>query len=396
MKHAVPQAPLFDALDRYVEHELVAAGRVAGAQLAIQYGDELHEACFGHLDRERSRPMPPDAIFRIFSMTKPITSVAFMMLVEAGRVALHDPVSRFLPRWGSLAAPGFPDGRAMRIVDLLTHCSGLTYGLQYRTDIDAAYRRSVAMDAGAQSLEDFVAALSTLPLEFEPGTAWNYSVASDVLGYLIELISGEGLREFFKRRIFDPLGMTDTDFSVTPANRHRVAECYIRRADELLARPRDSFEGDLTATPRFLSGGGGLLSTLKDYLAFGNAILRQGRRGAAGLLAPATWELMSTNHLPAGRDLPGSAHGIFSDRSYASVGFGFGWATTLDSAAAALRGNPGDAFWSGMANTFFWCDPREKLIGVFMTQILPAEVYPLQRDIRRLTYEAIETASGRA
>jgi CubicO group peptidase (beta-lactamase class C family) len=391
MRQSLSPTSRFDAVDRYVERELVHAGRVAGAQLAIQHHGELHEAHFGYLDREQTRPMRTDALFRIFSMTKPITSVAFMMLVEAGCVALNDPVSRFIPSWSGLAAPGMLDGRAMRIVDLLTHCSGLTYGLQYRTEIDAAYRKRIGMDAGAQSLEEFVAVLGTLPLEFEPGTAWNYSVASDVLGYLIEKISGESLRDFFKRRIFEPLGMTDTDFSVPVASRDRVAECYVNRAEERLANVRPSFEADLTAMPTFFSGGGGLLSSLKDYLAFCNAILDQGRGGDARLLTPETWELMSTNHLPDGQDLPGAAQGIFSDSSYAGVGFGLGWATTLDASTSALRGNPGDTFWSGMANTFFWCDPQEQLIGVFMTQILPAETYPIQREVRRLTYEAIET-----
>jgi CubicO group peptidase (beta-lactamase class C family) len=329
-------------------------------------------------------------------MTKPITSVALMMLVEEGTVRLQDPVSRFIPSWSGLKARGSAVGREMRIVDLLTHCSGLTYSIQYRTEIDAAYRKTLSMRRDGQSLEALVEELSRLPLEFEPGAAWNYSVATDVLGFIIEKVSGRPFRDFLKFRIFDPLRMTDTDFNVPAEKTHRVAGCYVRRPDELLSLPGPSFESEHTAEPTFCSGGGGLFSTLKDYLAFCNAILNQGRRGEVRLLSAATWRLMSTNHLPGGDDLPSVAQGLFSERGYAGIGFGLGWATTIDSARAELRGTPGDIFWSGMANTFFWCDPVEELIGIFMTQIFPSETYPLQREIRALTYDAITGVSDTA
>jgi CubicO group peptidase (beta-lactamase class C family) len=355
----------FDQVDRYIERDYF-------------------------LDRERTRPMAANSIFRIFSMTKPITSVAFMMLVEEGSIGLDDPVSRFIPSWAGLKPRGASASRPMRVVDLLTHCSGLTAGFHYRTDIDAEYRRSLSLQPDGQNLETFVEELGRIPLEFEPGTAWHYSVSTDVLGYLVEKVSGLSFRDFLMLRIFEPLGMTDTDFHVPFAKRDRLAECYVRRPEEKLGQPRPSFERDRTAAPTFYSGGGGLLSTLDDYLAFSNAGLSQGRRAAARLLAPATWELMSRNHLPGGGDLPSVAQGLFSDDSYAGVGFGLGWATTVDTAAARLRGTPGDIFWSGMANTFFWCDPAEQLIGIFMTQILPPDVYPLQERIRALTYDAIQ------
>jgi CubicO group peptidase (beta-lactamase class C family) len=328
-------------------------------------------------------------MYRIFSMTKPITSVAFMMLVEEGRVALGDSVARFIPGWSNLRLRAQPVTREMRIVDLLSHQSGLTYGIQYRTDVDALYRKALSMQSNGQALDEFTATLGTLPLEFEPGTAWNYSVATDVLGYLIENLSGQSLREFLRQRIFGPLGMQDTDFSVPATDRLRVAECYVRRPEELLGTPGPSFEGDLTADPRFLSGGGGLISTVQDYLRFCNVILHRGRYGAARLLSPETLTLMSTNHLPLDRDLPAASSGLFSDAGHAGIGFGLGWATTIDPVASQLRGSRGDAFWSGMANTFFWCDPQEELIGIFMTQLLPSETYPLQRQIRALAYDAI-------
>ena len=388
MNPSAPQTTRFSAVDRHIHDEYIRTGRLAGAQIAIQHRGELHRSCFGFLDRERNRPMRADCIFRIFSMTKPITSVALLMLIEQGRIGLDDPVSRYIPAWADLRLRGGKRSRAMRVVDLLTHCSGLTAGFQYRTEIDATYRKVLSMQSDGPDLRTFVDELSRLPLEFEPGTAWNYSVSTDVLGFLIQEVSGLSFRDFLKAQIFDPLDMTDTDFHVPTPKRERLAECYVRRADEPLGRLSTSFESDRTAEPTFYAGGGGLLSTVDDYLAFAAAILSQGRHARARLLSPATWKLMSTNHLPGGKDLPSVAQGLFSDDTYTGVGFGLGWATTIDR-ASPLRGTPGDVFWSGMANTFFWCDPAEQLIGIFMTQIVPSDVYPLQAQIRALTYDAV-------
>jgi CubicO group peptidase (beta-lactamase class C family) len=379
-----------DELGRFIQSQYIDSGRLAGAQLAVQHHGSVYESCFGFLDREWTRPLQSDAIFRIFSMTKPITSVAFMMLVEEGRVGLSDPVARYIPAWRDLRVGDKPALREMRIVDLLSHMSGLTYGIQYRTDIDALYRKSLSMQPAGQSLDAFAAALGGLPLEFEPGSAWNYSVSTDVLGYLIERISGQSFRDYLMQRILEPLAMHDTDFSVAPAKLERLAACYVCRSDELLGLPGPSFEGDRTVEPRFHSGGGGLMSTVADYLIFCNVILNQGRHGNMQLLAPETLRLMSTNHLPMGRDLPAATAGLFSEAGHSGIGFGLGWATTVDPKLTQLGGNPGDAFWSGMANTFFWCDPSEDLIGIFMTQLLPSEVYPLQKQIRTRVYDAIK------
>jgi CubicO group peptidase (beta-lactamase class C family) len=203
-------------------------------------------------------------------------------------------------------------------------------------------------------------------------------------------LSGQSFRAFLRRRILDPLGMTDTDFSISSANRGRLAEVYVRRSDELLGLPGASFDGDRTGEPTFLSGGGGLLSTVKDYLKICGLILNRGSVGGVRLLARQTVELMCRNQLPRGGDLPGSSRGLFSDTAHAGIGFGLGWATTIDPADALLPGNRGDAYWSGMANTFFWCDPAEDLSCVFMTQLLPSEVYPLQRDVKSRVYAALE------
>jgi CubicO group peptidase (beta-lactamase class C family) len=395
MQLPAPQDARFSRVDRYVQQEFIDTGRLAGAQIVIQHRGMIHRRCFGFLDRERTRPMSPDSIFRIFSMTKPITCVAAMMLVERGLMRLEDEVSRYLPSWSGLKVRGAGRARPMRIVDLLTHCSGLTAGFQYRTEIDALYRQSLSMRSDGPDLRAFVDELSRFPLEFEPGTAWNYSVSTDVLGFVIQEVSGQGFRDFLKCQIFDPLNMTDTDFHVPPAKRARLAECYVRRSGEPLGQLKDSFEPDLTAIPTFYSGGGGLLSTTSDYFSFANAILSQGERGQPRLLSPETWKLMSTNHLPGGKDLRSVARGMFREDIYAGVGFGLGWATTINAATAGLCGTPKDTFWSGMANTFFWCDPVEQLIGIFMTQILPADVYPLQAEVRELTYHTVREGDRR-
>ena len=333
--------------------------------------------------------MTSDCIFRIYSMTKPVTSVAVMMLVERGLLSLDDEVARYIPAWAGQTVNGSSRARPMRIIDLLTHCSGLTAGFQNRTEIDALYRENITLRSDGPDLRAFVQELARFPLEFEPGTQWNYSVSTDVLGFVIQEVSGQSFRDFLKSQIFDPLAMIDTDFHVPPAKRARLAECYVRRSAEPLATLKPTFEPDLTAIPTFYSGGGGLLSTISDYLAFANAILSQGARQDMPLLSPDTWKLMSTNHLPGGKDLPSVSHGLFTGADYVGSGFGLGWATTIDAATAGLAGSPGDTSWSGMANTFFWCDPAEQLIGIFMTQILPNETYPLQAQVRALTYAAI-------
>jgi CubicO group peptidase (beta-lactamase class C family) len=391
MQSPASHNPQFTRVDRHIQQDYIDTGRLAGAQIAIQHRGALHKRSFGFLDREATRPMSTDCIFRIFSMTKPIACVAAMMLVEKGLMRLEDEVARYIPSWSRLKVRGAPQARPMRVVDLLTHCSGLTAGFQYRTEIDSLYRQTLSMRSDGPDLGAFVRELSRLPLEFEPGTAWIYSVSTDVLGFVIQEVSGQSFRDFLKSQIFGPLNMTDTDFHVPAAKRARLAECYVRRSGESLGQLKDSFEADRTAVPTFYSGGGGLLSTTSDYLSFARAILSQGERDRARLLSPATWKLMSTNHLPGGKDLRSVALGIFCEDNYAGVGFGLGWATTINAATAGFCGTPGDIFWSGMANTFFWCDPAEQLIGIFMTQILPSDVYPLQVKVRELTYKAVRT-----
>src|ERR1700724_4601744 len=273
---------------------------------------------------DRRIAVKDDTIFRIYSMTKPITSIAFMMLVEEGRVALDEPVHKYIPEWKNLGvfvagtAPAFltkPPSRPMLIVDLLRHTSGLTYGFQQRSNVDAAYREmKIGEVVKAGTLSSMIADLAKIPLEFSPGAAWNYSVATDVIGYLIEKISGMPFEAFLKERIFDPLGMNDTDFFVPTEKVHRFAACYSADPQGGMTFHAADRKGGLTlqddpatsfflAPPSLISGGGGLWSTAADYLTFCRALINGGELGGARLIGPKTLALMTTNHVPGGRDL---------------------------------------------------------------------------------------------
>jgi CubicO group peptidase (beta-lactamase class C family) len=386
--------------------------------LVCRRGKVVHSALQGLADVERNIPVKDDTIFRIYSMTKPITSVAFMMLVEEGGVALDEPVAKHIPEWRDLAVyvsgmpmlglppdswPKFitrPAARPMQIVDLLRHTSGLTYGFQNRTNVDAAYRSMKLGEIGfAGTLRSMIEGLATVPLEFSPGEAWNYSVSTDVLGYLIQKISGKPFEQFLKERIFDPLGMVDTAFYVPADKAHRLAACYSadgRGGKVLQDDPRTS---PFLKSPSFVSGGGGLLSTAADYLQFCGMLLGRGALGNTRLLSPKTLALMTTNHLPRGKTLPELSLSLFSEATYDGVGFGLGFAVTIDPARTLLPGSPGEFWWGGAAATSFWIDPAEDLAVIFMTQCLPSTAYPVRRELRTLVYSAItesnrETRSG--
>jgi len=367
----------------------------------------VHSVVQGFADLERRVPVRDDTIFRIYSMTKPITSVAFMMLFEEGRVALDEPVHKYIPEWKNLGvfvagtSPSFlarPTSRPMQIVDLLRHTSGLTYGIQQRSNVDAAYREKKIAEAG--TLQGMVEELAQIPLEFSPGEAWNYSVSADVLGYLIGKISGRPFEQFLKERIFDPLGMADTGFYVPSAKAARFAACY--SADppgKLMFRPTER-KGTLTllddptksaylSPPSFVSGGGGLVSTASDYLTFCRALINGGELGGTRLLGPKTLQLMTSNHLPGGVDLPALSRSMFSEATNSGIGFGLGFAVTMDPAKTLLPGSAGEYFWGGAAGTAFWVDPAEELIAIFMTQLMPSSAYPIRRELRTLVYAAI-------
>jgi CubicO group peptidase (beta-lactamase class C family) len=387
-------------IEDHLKRRYVDAGRFPGTQLLVyRRGHVVHDAVQGLADIERKAPLKRDTIFRIYSMTKPITSVAFMMLVEEGRVALDEPVHKYIPSWKNLGvfqagvAPLFqtrPPARPMLVIDLLRHTSGLTYGFQQRTNVDAAYReKKIGEIEKAGTLQSMIEDLAKIPLEFSPGEAWNYSVATDVLGYLIETISGKPFGQFLQERIFDPLGMTDTGFFVPPAKAHRLAACYAADGKGGTTLQDDPATSSFLSPPSLISGGGGLCATAADYLTFCRALLNGGELGGVRLLGPKTLALMTSNHLPGGRDLTQLSKSMFSEATYAGVGFGLGFSVTLDPALTMIPGSAGEYAWGGAATTSFWIDPAEELIAIFMTQVLPSSAYAVRRELRTMIYAAV-------
>src|SRR3954466_3471782 len=403
--------PALDRIEDHLKRRYIDAGRFPGTQLLVyRRGNVVYSAVQGFADLERKAPVKHDTIFRIYSMTKSIPSVAFMMLVEEGRVALDEPVHKYIPEWKNLGvfqagiAPGFltrPPARPMQIIDLLRHTSGLTYGFQQRSNVDAAYReKNIGELEIAGTLEGMIADLAGIPLDFSPGDAWNYSVSADVIGYLIGKISGMPFEQFLKERIFDPLGMADTGFYVPADKAHRFAACYNADPRGMMSFHATEKKGGLSlqddpttssflTPPSFISGGGGLCSTAADYLTFCRALLAGGELGGVRLIGPKTLALMTTNHLPGNRDLPAISRSMFSEAAYNGIGFGLGFSITMNPAKTLLAGNPGEYAWGGAATTSFWVDPAEELIAIFMTQVLPSSAYPLRRELRTMIYSAI-------
>ncbi len=390
-------------IDAHLRARYLDTGKLKGVlTLVARHGEVAHLSALGLADAERGAPMREDTIFRIYSMTKPITSAAFMMLVEEGLVALDDPVAKYIPEWENLGvyAGGFmetfrttPPARPMLIVDLLRHTSGLTYGFQQRTNVDAAYRKLGLGEVETKgTLDRMVAALAGIPLEFSPGTAWNYSVSTDILGYLIGEISGTPFQTFLHERLFGPLGMDDTDFFVPAEKAHRFAACYGLGPKGVTLQDDPTTSSYLHA-PTFYSGGGGLVSTAADYLKFCKMILGGGTSGGVQLLSPKTVQLMGANHL-GGRDLSTMSKSLFSEAAYAGLGFGLGFSTTIDPAATLIPASAGDMSWGGAASTFFWIDPHEDLIAILMTQLLPSSAYPIRRELRTLVYSAFTDSAG--
>jgi len=277
----------------------------------------------------------------------------------------------------------------MLIVDLLRHTSGLTYGFQQRSNVDAAYREmKIGEVEKAGTLDSMISDLAKIPLEFSPGEAWNYSVATDVIGYLIGKISGKPFEQFLKERIFDPLGMNDTDFFVPAAKAHRLAACYTAEKGGITLQD-DPATSSFLAPPSLISGGGGLCSTTADYLTFCRALLGGGELGGVRLVGPKTLALMTSNHLPGGRDLPAMSRSLFSEATYNGIGFGLGFSVTMNPALTLIPGSAGEYSWGGAATTSFWIDPAEELIAIFMTQVLPSSAYPVRRELRTMVYAGI-------
>ena len=386
-------------IDAFLNAKYIETGRLPCAQVQIvRRGELVHETVLGLADVERKAKAESDTVYRIYSMTKPVTSLAFMMLVEEGLVALDDPVSRFIPEWKGLgvfsAGTGpyltTPPTRPMQMVDLLRHTAGLTYGFQNRTNVDAAYRKlRIADPTGPLDFNGTVEALAKLPLEFSPGEAWNYSIATDILGILVERISGQPFEVFLKTRIFEPLGMDETGFALTSGQTDRFAACYNATPTGGLSLQDDPKTSAYHAAPNFHSGGGGLVSSAADYMKFCRMLLNRGKAGQDWLVAPRTLALMASNHLPDGQDLTQLSRSLFSEATNAGVGFGLGFAVTFDPVKAMLPSSPGEFYWGGAASTAFFVDPVEDIAVVIMTQVMPSSTYPVRRELRTLIYSAL-------
>jgi CubicO group peptidase (beta-lactamase class C family) len=390
-------------LARIGEHfqRYIDAGKLAGAlTLVARRGQIAYLEPRGHLEIERRRPVTRDSVFRIYSMTKPIASVGLMMLYEQGRLQLDDPVQRFIPSWKDLRVfvsgnhpvwKTAPAERAMTVRDLLSHTSGLTYGFMERTNVDAAYRKLGVADRtrAGYTLSDMVETLAELPLEFSPGTRWNYSVSTDVVGHLVEVISGQRLDAYLREHVLEPLDMRDTSFVVADRQVPRFAANYERQADGTL-KLIDDPERSLYRECSFFSGGGGLVSTAPDYFRFTAMLRNRGELDGVRVLGRKTVELMTMNHLPASQDLTELAQaGMFTETAYGGVGFGLGFSVMQSAARAQIPGTPGEYAWGGAASTAFWIDPVEDLIVIFMTQLMPSSSYPLRRELRVMTYASL-------
>jgi CubicO group peptidase (beta-lactamase class C family) len=383
-------------LARYVDD-----GRLPGwLVLVARDGRIAHLATGGHADVEAGRPVEADTVFRIYSMTKPITSVAAMLLHEEGAFELKDPVSRFIPafrdvrvyRSGSALNPATePASEPVRIWHLLTHTAGLTYGFHHAHPVDAMYRRA-GFEWGTPPGADLAAccdAWAGLPLVFQPGTEWNYSVATDVLGRVVEVAAGTSLDRFFAERIFRPLGMTDTAFWVDEADVGRLAALYSPSPKTGRIVRNDPMGNAALAPPTALSGGGGLVSTASDYHRFTRMLLGEGELDGVRLLGPRTVRFMAGNHLPGGVDLETIGRPLFAETTYDGVGFGLGLAVVLDPVANKVPSSPGEVSWGGAASTAFWVDRREGVTAVFLTQLLPSSTLPVRSQLRQLVYQAL-------
>lgn len=398
-KHGFDHARLA-RIDRFLHDRYLAPGLLPHAQLLIcRDGVPVH---FSHQGAAREGGPAIDArsLFRIASMTKPITSVAFMTFVEEGRVALDDPVHRLLPEFKGLGVyngggGGVPfqtraTAQPMRMIDLLRHTAGLTYGFQNRSNIDAAYRESRMENwHGGLDLDGFVAALGKLPLEFSPGDAWNYSVATDVLGAVVQRLAGKPLDEVFADRIFGPLGMEDSFFQVPADKADRLTDCYTMAPGKGRVMFDAAADSAWLRAPRLLSGGGGLVSTALDYQRFAQMCLNGGTLDGARILGRKTIDLMTRNHLPGGGDLSSLSRSLFSEAANAGTGFGLGFAITEDVARTMIPGSKGEYYWGGMFSTAFFVDPVERLTMVFMTQFSPSMLYPIRRELKTMIYAAL-------
>ena len=391
-----------DLCNRYVEESKIPCAQV---QVAHD-GNVVLRHTTGMADIESAAPLMDDAIFRIYSMTKPITSIALMQLYEQGKFLLEDPVEKFLPSYknpvvllgGSLFKPELrPAETVMTIRDLLTHTSGLTYGFHFQNNLDQMYRDKKLggpLTGGEgradASLEEAIDIMGGLPLLFDPGTAWNYSMSTDVCGRLIEVIGDCNFDDYLEENIFSPLGMIDTGFLVPQDKIHRFTSTYILNESGALEVTDPAQNSPYQKERLFLSGGGGLVSTTDDYQRFVDMLSNEGAADGNQIIGRRTLELMTMNHLPQGKLLNEVGRSTFSETALAGMGFGLGFSVLMDPAANAGLGTIGEFAWGGAASTRFWVDPVEKVSCIFMTQFMPSGYYPIRRELTTSVYQAIK------
>lgn len=403
-----PKAHGFDTerlqnIGSFLQATYLDTGRLPMTQLVVaRDGVPVYYDARGKMGEGREE-LRDDAVFRIASMTKPVTSIAFMQLVEQCKVALEEPVTKVLPEFADLKvygggggsipfAPGTP-APPMRFIDLITHMSGLTYGLQNRTNIDAVYREhNLDFARNRHSSDDFIRILSELPLEFAPGKGWNYSVSTDVLGICVERISGMRLGDYFSEHIFAPLGMTDTAFGIATEERDRLVDAFQYVPGAAPKMIDAGLTSKLAEPGRFDSGGGGLCGTISDYHRFTSMLLNGGELDGNRIISPKTLRLMRTNHLPGGVDLTEMSSSMFSESNNAGTGFGLGFAMVIDPSKTLMPSSLGEFYWGGAYSTAFFVDPLEGITCAFMTQVYPSSTYPIRRQLKTLIYAALENS----
>ncbi|WP_417513396.1 serine hydrolase domain-containing protein [Minwuia sp.] len=381
----------FNALDDLIG-QYVSDGRLAGAMACVADSSGVrHLVMDGVQDRETGRPTRRDTIFRIFSMTKPMTGVAVMMLRDEGHLTLDDPISGFIPGFarmqimdddGALSEATTP----ITIRHLLTHTSGLTLPLSYDGPLTEHYKANgLEGMRSSGTMEEVIGKLASMPIAFEPGTRWNYSMGQEVLGRLVEVVSGQPFDQFLRQRIFEPLGMADTGFHVPADKVNRFCSVY-PAPDKGENPPLDRWDSSrFLSPPDFPSGGGGLVSTVDDYLAFARMLAEGGK----GILAPETIAEMRSNHLPEGADMAAMGVTEFSGDRWSGFGFGLTMSTMVDAGAAGSRGPAGEYGWSGAAGTFFFNNPELDVTAILMTQYMPSKAYPIRRAFRDAVYRGL-------
>ena len=379
----------------------VESGKLPGVHIAVTRGGKLaYETKIGHADVEAKKPIADDTIYRIYSMTKHICAVAAMMLWEEGLFELHDQVKWFIPsfanqkvfRSGTLTAPRFePVSEPMEMWHLFSHTAGMTYGFVYANPVDQMYRNA-GFEWGTpqgKNLAEVIDILAELPLMFQPGAEWAYSMSIDVLGRVVEVLSGMTLGEFMKKRIFEPLGMNDTGFYCPEDQAHRLAALYVPNPADKKAIRSDAMGAGALNKPVAELGGGGLVSTMADYVKFAEMLRGGGQLNGVRILGPRTVELMGTNMLPNNADLTAYGRPLFSETTFDGVGFGLGMSVTLDAATAKVPGTPGDFGWGGAASTNFTVDPLEDMTYTIMTQLLPSSTWPIRSQLKQLVHQAL-------